>query len=80
MGPEQAIMRLADSELMNELLDTLDARARHAVEQRFGLRDGRSRSFREVGDALGVTAEAARRLVARAVDHLRGDAERILAA
>ena len=32
-----------------------------AVEQRFGLTDGRKRSYREVGETLGVTAEAARR-------------------
>jgi RNA polymerase primary sigma factor len=41
------------------------------VEQRFGLLDGRRRSYREVGDDLGVTAEAARRLVKRAVDTVR---------
>jgi RNA polymerase primary sigma factor len=33
-----------------------------------------------VGEALGVTAEAARRLVSRAVIGLREDAERIYAA
>ena len=37
------------------------------------------KSFREVGESLGVTAEAARRLVSRAVAGLRDDAERILA-
>ena len=47
----------------------LDPRARIAVEQRFGLADGRRRSYREVGEELGVTAEAARRLVKRAVAH-----------
>jgi RNA polymerase primary sigma factor len=36
-------------------------------------------SVREVGEDLGVTAEAARRLVSRAVEGLRDDAERILA-
>ena len=32
------------------------------MEQRFGINDGRRRSYREVGEELGVTAEAARRL------------------
>ena len=68
-----------DSELLDELLHTLDARARFAVEARFGLVDGERKSFREVGEQLGVTAEAARRLVSRAVAGLRDDAERILA-
>ena len=45
-----------------------------AVEQRFGLQDGRKRSYREVGEELGVTAEAARRLVKRAVNIVRESA------
>ena len=65
--------------LLDELLDTLEPRARFAVEARFGLADGERKSFREVGEQLGVTAEAARRLVSRAVAGLRDDAERILA-
>ena len=77
--PEEHVMTLVDSDLLDELLGTLDARARYAVEARFGLLDGERKSFREVGESLGVTAEAARRLVSRAVAGLRDDAERILA-
>jgi RNA polymerase sigma factor (sigma-70 family) len=78
--PEDAVMAMVDSELLDELLGTLDSRARYAVEARFGLLDGERKSFREVGENLGVTAEAARRLVSRAVAGLREDAVRILAA
>ena len=60
--------------MVTDLLDVLDARARYAVEQRFGLHDGRKRSYREVGEELGVTAEAARRLVKRAVNAVRDQA------
>ncbi|MEY2437539.1 MAG: hypothetical protein QOF97_2375, partial [Acidimicrobiaceae bacterium] len=56
------------------LLDVLEPRARYAVEQRFGLGDGRKRSYREVGEELGVTAEAARRLVKRAVNTVKEEA------
>jgi RNA polymerase primary sigma factor len=35
---------------------------------------GEKKSFREVGEDLGVTAEAARRLVSRAVESLQEDA------
>jgi RNA polymerase primary sigma factor len=77
--PEDAVMAMVDTELLDELLGTLDDRARYAVEARFGLIDGERKSFREVGEDLGVTAEAARRLVSRAVEGLRDDAERILA-
>jgi RNA polymerase primary sigma factor len=80
LSPEAAMLAGVDRELLDELLDTLDGRARYAVEARFGLLDGETRSFREVGEDLGVTAEAARRLVKRAVDELRDDAARILVA
>jgi RNA polymerase primary sigma factor len=78
--PEDAVMALVDNELLDELLGTLDNRARYAVEARFGLLDGERKSFREVGEHLGVTAEAARRLVSRAVASLKDDAARVLAA
>jgi RNA polymerase primary sigma factor len=60
--------------MVTSLLDVLDNRARYAVEQRFGLHDGRKRSYREVGEELGVTAEAARRMVKRAVNAVRNEA------
>ena len=77
--PEDAVMALVDTELLDELLGTLDDRARYAVEARFGLLDGERKSFREVGEKLGVTAEAARRLVSRAVTGLKEEAEDIFA-
>ena len=70
-GPESVVMDRAEEEMVTGLLDVLDDRARYAVEQRFGLHDGRKRSYREVGEDLGVTAEAARRLVKRAVNTVR---------
>jgi RNA polymerase primary sigma factor len=75
-GPEAEVMNQYDDDALRAMLDVLDGRARHAVEQRFGLGDGRRRSYREVGEELGVTAEAARRLVKRAVGTVR---ERALA-
>jgi hypothetical protein len=70
-GPEQTVMENVRETMVTDLLDVLDDRARYAVEQRFGLHDGRKRSYREVGEELGVTAEAARRLVKRAVNTVR---------
>jgi RNA polymerase primary sigma factor len=80
MSPEDELVAEEGTRLLNDLLGTLDDRARYAVTARFGLIDGQKRSFREVGDDLGVTAEAARRMVKRAVEGLRDDAARILAA
>jgi RNA polymerase primary sigma factor len=80
-GPEAQVMAQAEEQMITDLLSVLDTRARYAVEQRFGLHDGRKRSYREVGEELGVTAEAARRLVKRAVTAVREQAgERIDAA
>ena len=72
--PEMVMVDREEEQALHELLGVLDTRARYAVEQRFGLTDGRKRSYREVGEELGVTAEAARRLVKRAVDAVREEA------
>jgi RNA polymerase primary sigma factor len=73
--PEDEVLARTEQETVTKLLDVLDPRAKYAVEQRFGLNDGRKRSYREVGEELGVTAEAARRLVKRAVIAVRNEAE-----
>ena len=73
--PEDQVLAAAEESMVTDLLDVLDGRARYAVEQRFGIHDGRRRSYREVGEELGVTAEAARRLVKRAVSTVRAEAE-----
>ena len=70
-GPEELLLDAEHADWLHSLLDVLDPRARSAVEQRFGLTDGQRRSYREVGEELGVTAEAARRLVKRAVSTVR---------
>lgn len=78
-GPEHHAIESDRRDMIVGLLDRLDPRARHAVARRFGLLDGETHSYREVGEELGVTAEAARRLVKRAVDELREDALAIVA-
>jgi RNA polymerase primary sigma factor len=76
-GPEVEVMAKAEEEMVTGLLDILEPRAKYAVEQRFGLSDGIKRSYREVGEELGVTAEAARRLVKRAINAVRDHAEEL---
>jgi RNA polymerase primary sigma factor len=76
-GPELEVMAKAEEEMVTGLLDILEPRAKYAVEQRFGLSDGIKRSYREVGEELGVTAEAARRLVKRAINAVRDHAEEL---
>ena len=74
-GPEMEVMSKAEDEMVVGLLDILEPRAKYAVKQRFGLSDGIKRSYREVGEGLGVTAEAARRLVKRSLNAAREHAE-----
>ena len=78
-SPEDHALENDRKEMIRGLLDRLDPRAQLAVARRFGLIDGESHSYREVGEELGVTAEAAQRLVKRAVDELREDALVIVA-
>ena len=78
-SPEDHALENDRKEMIRGLLDRLDPRAQLAVARRFVLIDGESHSYREVGEELGVTAEAARRLVKRAVDELREDALVIVA-
>ncbi len=73
-GPETILLEAEHEEWLHGLLDVLDPRARSAVSRRFGLIDGRRHSYREVGEELGVTAEAARRLVKRSVVAVRNNA------
>ncbi len=77
-NPEDSVLADETQQIVHGLLDRLDTRARYAVEARFGLIDGKKRNYREIGDSFGVTAEAARRLVKRAVEGLKDDASRLL--
>jgi RNA polymerase primary sigma factor len=78
-GPEMLVLDQMHQDLVLGLLERLDERSQLAVQHRFGLADGEKRSFREVGEVLGVTSEAARRIVKRAVEVLREDAEALAA-
>jgi RNA polymerase primary sigma factor len=75
-SPESVLVAREQEGTTTSMLDILDARARYAVERRFGLADDEKHSFREVGEELGITPEAARRLVKRAIARVRAEAER----
>ena len=47
---------------INEVLDTLTEREREVLEQRFGLKDGYSRTLEEVGRQFQVTRERIRQI------------------
>lgn len=67
----------AQLQQVTALLDELDERERLIVEGRFGLGDcRRRRTFRELGQRLGVSKERVRQLHLRALDKLRAQARR----
>ena len=56
---------------LESVLDTLTPREREVVELRFGLRDGREYTLKEVGRVLGVTRERVRQIQSGALQRLR---------
>ena len=70
-GPDYYAQQGQRREVVKEMMESLDQRTRYAVASRFGFFDEEPRSYREIGDELNVTAEAARRLVKRAIDDLQ---------
>lgn len=77
LGPEDVVMNNENHKIINELLSILDPRLRYAVEARFGLITGERQTFNEIGNYLGVTQEAARRMVLRAVLSLGDKAKKL---
>jgi len=56
---------------IRDVLDTLTARERQVLEQRFGLVDGCSRTLEEVGKQFQVTRERIRQIEAKALRKMR---------
>ena len=56
---------------IGDVLNTLNARERAVIEQRFGLKDGNPRTLEEVGRQFNVTRERIRQIEAKALRKLR---------
>jgi len=56
---------------IRDVLDTLNEREREVLEQRFGLKDGYSRTLEEVGRQFQVTRERIRQIEAKALRKMR---------
>ena len=69
--PEEMMVAMVAANEVVGVLDVLDQRARFAVEARYGFLGGEQMSYRDIGETLGVTGEAARRIVHRAMLRLR---------
>jgi RNA polymerase primary sigma factor len=78
-GPDELATRNVQGELVDALLDELDERSRFAVAARFGLRGHEPATFATIAEELGVTPQAVRRRVERAIAKLRSHADPLAA-
>ena len=74
-GPEDLVLAADRMGTLADLLGVLDDRSRFALEMRYGLIDGQKHSYREIGEVLGLTSEAIRRIIGRSLDSVRARAE-----
>jgi len=74
-APFDRLVRETDTELMREVLATLDQRESTILALRFGLTDGTQRTLEEIGGRLGVTRERIRQIQEQALRKLRAKME-----
>ncbi len=72
-SPEDSISHWHNDELVEQALGKMTPKVRQMVSYRFGLDDGVERTFREIGDLIGISAESARRAVAKTLSGLAND-------
>ncbi len=78
-GPDETAERRIEREHVDALLEHLDDISAFAVAARFGLRGRAPATYATIADELGVTPQAVRRRVERAIVKLRTHAELIAA-
>ena len=78
-GPDEAVERRVARQQIDALLEHLDETSAFAVAARFGLRGHEPATFAVIAEQLGVTPQAVRRRVERAIAKLRTHAEPIAA-
>lgn len=69
--PTADIMREANKEAVERVLNTLDEPEKTTLKMRFGLLDGKGYSLEEVGKKLGLTHERVRQIEIKALRKLR---------
>ncbi len=76
LGPEDAVLQDEQAEYACQMLDLIEnERDRAMVSMRFGMSDGQMHSFKTIGRKFGVSGEAARRIVGRALKAVKATAE-----
>ena len=72
-SPEDLVNEWHNQELVTRALNKMKPKVREMVRYRFGLDDGVEKTFREIGDLVGVSAESARRAVSKALASIAAD-------
>lgn len=68
----EMVNETAQKEVVQKMLGCLKERERYAIELRYGFTDGEEKTLEQVGNALGVGAERARQILARAERKMTG--------
>jgi RNA polymerase primary sigma factor len=69
--PEESALQSADRENLARILGVLKPKERVVIENRYGLRDGRVRSLKELAKELNMSREGIRHIETRALRKLR---------
>ena len=69
--PDASISKRSDRQLLERVLDTLDAREAEVLRQHFGLEDQEPRTLARIGKNLGLTKERVRQIKEKALNKLR---------
>jgi len=79
-APDHALMQTCDAPIVGALLDSLDERERRILELRFGLdgHEGPPRTFKQIGQIIGLTRERVRQLEKKALASLQELANELL--
>ncbi|MDR3457108.1 MAG: sigma-70 family RNA polymerase sigma factor [Verrucomicrobiae bacterium] len=70
-APFDELLSRNDTDLVQEVLATLDARESRILAMRFGLDNGKPKTLEEVGARLGVTRERIRQIQEQALEKMR---------
>ena len=74
-APFDRLVKETDTQLVREVLKTLDPRESTILAMRFGLKDDTQRTLEEIGGHLGVTRERIRQIQEQALKKLRARIE-----
>lgn len=69
--PQELLIRRALTETMEKLLSMLTERQAQVLRLHYGMEDGKSRSFEQIGRILGVSKERARQIEKQAMERLK---------